>query len=81
MTGLLFFLLGRSFGDKGNIQMDSIHKHEAGASEFDAAHARDRLSWVSKARSLAATTLERQRAGEKSGFYLALPHQLEKPGP
>jgi hypothetical protein len=61
--------------------MDIIQDHKGGASVFDASHARDRLSWVSRARSLAATTLERQRAGEKSGFYLALPHQLEKPGP
>ena len=61
--------------------MGTIQNDATRAGVIDATHARDRLSWVSKARSLAATTLERERAGEKSGFYLSLPHQMEKPGP
>ena len=61
--------------------MGIIQNDASKAGVLDASHARDRLSWVSKARSMAATSLERHRAGEKSGFYLALPHQVEKPGP
>ena len=61
--------------------MRIVENDVTNAGVFDASHARDRLSWVSKARSVAATKLERERAGEKSGFYLVLPHQIEKPGP
>lgn len=61
--------------------MSIIENDVVKAGIFDASHARDRLCWVSKARSATATKLERERAGEKSGFYLVLPHQIEKPGP
>jgi hypothetical protein len=44
-----------------------------------AGQARDRWMWVSMARSMTAATLERKRAGSRSGFYLALPHQEETP--
>lgn len=44
---------------------------------LDAGRARDRWTWVSLARSRAASSLEQQRAGNRSGFYLALPHQQE----
>lgn len=46
---------------------------------FNTINARDRWTWVSKARSAAASSREHHRAGSRSGFYLALPHQLEKP--
>ncbi|KPK60458.1 MAG: hypothetical protein AMJ59_06185 [Gammaproteobacteria bacterium SG8_31] len=46
---------------------------------LDATRARDRWTWVSIARSRAASSLERQRAGSRSGFYLSLPHQQETP--
>ncbi len=44
---------------------------------LDTGQARDRWTWVSKARSIAASSLEHKRAGANSGFYLALPHQQE----
>lgn len=46
---------------------------------IDAGRARDRWTWVSLARSRAASSLEQQRTGNRSGFYLALPHQQEMP--
>jgi hypothetical protein len=49
------------------------------AHRVDAGQARDRWTWVSMARSMTASSLERKRAGSHSGFYLALPHQQETP--
>ena len=50
-----------------------------GDSITDAGRARDRWTWVSLARSRAASSLEQQRAVNRSGFYHALPHQQETP--
>ena len=66
-------------GDRGDIKMKLIQPHATKDNVFDAAHARDRWIWVTKARSLAASTREQHRDGGRSGFYLALPHQVEKP--
>lgn len=48
------------------------------AGDLNAARARDRWTWVSKARSLTASSLELRRAGTHSGFYLVLPHELSR---
>ena len=45
------------------------------ADNLDATRARDRWTWVSMARSLAASSLEQRRAGIRPGFFLTLPHQ------
>ena len=50
------------------------------AEELDAASARDRWTWVSLARSMAASSLERSRARARPEFYLTLPQQEEGPG-
>lgn len=62
---------------KGKMHMN--RELTAKADRLDATRARDRWTWVSIARSRAASSLEQQRAGNRSGFYLALPHQQETP--
>jgi len=59
--------------------MQANRKRTTDHQRLDAGQARDRWIWVSMARSMTASSLERRRAGSRSGFYLALPHQLETP--
>lgn len=66
-------------GDGEYFSMNKSQQMASSAGCINSTHARDRWTWVSKARSAAASSREHHRAGSRSGFYLALPHQLEKP--
>lgn len=66
-------------GDGEYFSMNKSQQMASPAGCINSTHARDRWTWVSKARSAAASSREHHRAGSRSGFYLALPHQLEKP--
>jgi hypothetical protein len=48
---------------------------------LDPARVRDRLVWVTRARSLVAESLEQDRAGPRFDFYLDLPAQRHLPVP
>jgi hypothetical protein len=57
--------------------MHLIHNADRGAAKFDAAHIRDRLTWVSRARAVAATSRESDRSRKQPAIHLCLPHQTE----
>jgi hypothetical protein len=48
---------------------------------LDPARVRDRLIWVTRARSLVAESLEQSRAGPRFDYYLDLPAQRQLPAP
>ena len=48
---------------------------------LDPARVRDRLTWVTRARSLVAESLEQSRAGPRFDYYLDLPAQRQLPAP
>jgi len=57
--------------------MHLVHNAERGAAKFDAAHIRDRLTWISRARAVAASSRESNRTRKQPSVHLCLPHQTE----
>jgi len=57
--------------------MHLVHNAERDTATFDAAHIRDRLIWISRARAVAASSRESKRTRKQPAVHLCLPHQTE----
>lgn len=57
--------------------MHLVHNADRGAATFNTAHIRDRLTWISRARAVAASSRETDRTRKQPAVHLCLPHQTE----
>ena len=57
--------------------MHLVHNAARPAVTINAAHVRDRLAWISRARAVAASSRESDRSKRHPAIHLSLPHQTE----